>query len=129
MMLAVQLEFFVYFGCGKMTYIFTWPSLCAIEVLYITYGQKQKGNRVYHVIYNRVLHGGFMTQFNANAILYFFVFRKYSYTGFPSLSTLLMVYQIGRAVDHIHEVGVIHRDVKMENILIGQGKLKINSFI
>ena len=33
----------------------------------------------------------------------------------------MAVYQIGSALDHIHNVGVIHRDVKMENILIGEG--------
>ena len=36
----------------------------------------------------------------------------------------MAVYQIGSALDHIHNVGVIHRDVKMENILIGEGNSK-----
>ena len=31
------------------------------------------------------------------------------------------MHQIGSALDHIHNVGVIHRDVKMENILLGAG--------
>ena len=66
-----------------------------------------------------------MLQFDTYVDLHVNIFRKHSSTGFPSSSTLLMVYQIGRAVDHIHEVGVIHRDIKMENILIGQGILRI----
>ena len=66
-----------------------------------------------------------MLQLTTYATLYVNICRKHSATGFPSSSTLLLVYQIGRAVDHIHEVGVIHRDVKMENILVGQGILKI----
>ena len=41
------------------------------------------------------------------------------------MAILLVVYQIGSALDHIHNVGVIHRDVKMENILIWEGNQKI----
>ena len=66
-----------------------------------------------------------MLQLSTYADLHVNIFRKHSSTGFSSSSTLLMMYQIGRAVDHIHEVGVIHRDIKMENILIGQGILRI----
>ena len=49
------------------------------------------------------------------------MYREHQSIGFSSLAILLVVYQIGSALDHIHNVGVIHRDVKMENILIGQG--------
>ena len=47
--------------------------------------------------------------------------REHHDVGFTSLTILLLVHQIGSALDHIHNVGVIHRDVKMENILLGAG--------
>ena len=57
-----------------------------------------------------------------------FFFRQYQDIGFSSMAILLVVYQIGSALDHIHNVGVIHRDVKMENILIGEGNSKNHHF-
>jgi len=57
------------------------------------------------------------------------VSREHQDIGFSSLVILLVVYQVGTALDHIHNVGVVHRDVKMENILIGQdGNLKLMDF-
>ena len=53
--------------------------------------------------------------------LIFSITREHREVGFTSLTTLLLVHQIGSALDHIHNVGVIHRDVKMENILLGAG--------
>ena len=54
-------------------------------------------------------------------------FRGPHYDGFSSFSILLLVYQIGTALDHIHNVGVIHRDVKMENILVAEGEINFTS--
>lgn len=55
--------------------------------------------------------------------------REHHDVGFTSLTILLLVHQIGSALDHIHNVGVIHRDVKMENILLGaDGNLKLTDF-
>ena len=53
--------------------------------------------------------------------LIFSITRERREVGFTSLTILLLVHQIGSALDHIHNVGVIHRDVKMENILLGAG--------
>ena len=53
--------------------------------------------------------------------LMFSIKREHQDVGFTSLTILLLVHQIGSALDHIHNVGVIHRDVKMENILLGAG--------
>ena len=53
--------------------------------------------------------------------LIFLITREHHDVGFTSLTILLLVHQIGSALDHIHNVGVIHRDVKMENILLGAG--------
>ena len=53
--------------------------------------------------------------------LIFSIKRAHQDVGFTSLTILLLVHQIGSALDHIHNVGVIHRDVKMENILLGAG--------
>ena len=53
--------------------------------------------------------------------LIFSITRERREVGFTSITILLLVHQIGSALDHIHNVGVIHRDVKMENILLGAG--------
>ena len=61
--------------------------------------------------------GQILTRYN----LLFSIKREHQDVGFTSLTILLLVHQIGSALDHIHNVGVIHRDVKMENILLGAG--------
>jgi len=40
--------------------------------------------------------------------------------GFPEEKVVLVMKQLLEAVVYLHEIGIIHRDIKLENILLGQ---------
>ena len=118
---AAPMEFYLSYVHGKMTYTYTWRFHYAIKVHYMTCGLKPAGNKMIIQSLSRV-------QIVVSSIfeiyiydLIFLIIREHHDVGFTSLTILLLVHQIGSALDHIHNVGVIHRDVKMENILLGAG--------
>ena len=113
------MEFYLSYVHGKMTYTYTWRFHYAFKVHYMTCGLKPAGNKM--IIQSATVisvSSSFKIFFN-NSI--FSITRAHQDVGFTSLTILLLVHQIGSALDHIHNVGVIHRDVKMENILLGAG--------
>ena len=113
---AAPMEFYLSYVHGKMTYTYTWRFHYAIKVHYMTCGLKPAGNKI--IMYSANVSSSFKI-FIYNSI--FSITRERREVGFTSLTILLLVHQIGSALDHIHNVGVIHRDVKMENILLGAG--------
>lgn len=46
----------------------------------------------------------------------------------PEKKVKFYMYQLLKAMDHIHRNGIFHRDIKPENILIADDKLKIADF-
>ena len=117
---AAPMEFYLSYVHGKTTYTYTWRFHYAIKVHYMTCGLKPAGNKMIIQCLSRVqICFKYFQDFFYNLI--FSITRERREVGFTSLTILLLVHQIGSALDHIHNVGVIHRDVKMENILLGAG--------
>ena len=53
-----------------------------------------------------------------------------SKTPFPLISVKLYMYQLARALAHIHGMGICHRDIKPQNLLVDPAKqvLKLCDF-
>jgi renal tumor antigen len=46
----------------------------------------------------------------------------------PEQTIKLHIYQLMKAVDHMHKHGIFHRDIKPENLLVSDGILKLADF-
>lgn len=67
------------------------------------------------------------TEFCPRGDLYGYL--KDSHSGLPEREALKYLRQVFHALDYLHERGISHRDVKPENVLIGQnGKVKLADF-
>ena len=50
------------------------------------------------------------------------------YSKFSDYDMRYYVYQMARAVHHTHSVGVIHRDIKLDNDLVADGQAMVGDF-
>lgn len=65
-------------------------------------------------------------EYASNGELFEYVQRR---KRIPESEAKKIMFQIFLAVDHLHSIGIVHRDLKLENILIdGEGQIRIADF-
>ncbi|KAH9575706.1 hypothetical protein CY35_01G124700, partial [Sphagnum magellanicum] len=58
--------------------------------------------------------------------IYEFIQRQYNHVAEESIKNYM--YQLMKAMDHMHQQGIFHRDIKPENILVNKDSLKLADF-